>query len=317
MVGRKVANGTFPGTELDLGAVSVFVAVAEAGSFVSGGKERGLSRSAAGKAVTRLEAYLGIRLFHRTTRRLSLTTEGHEFYRRCSQLLEDVAEAEASIRPDKSKPRGTLRLTVSDGYSKAIVIPYLSRFLKETPGLNVEISSTDRIVDLVEEGFDLAIRVGETVKNVQHVTQVIDRSEAHLYASPDYLDHHGMPQSFEELADHQRLVYGLGTTSTAWNLLDENQNPVRVDGQTYIRFDNGDAIRAAAICSMGICCLPSFMIKQELENRQLVRVLANASGEEIAIHAIYPSRRYLPTRVRLFIDGLKQFLVETHQTTRA
>ncbi len=148
----------------------------------------GLTRSAAGKALSRLEDYLGTRLFHRTTRRLSLTTEGHEFYSRCLQIIEDVQEAEASIRHDHPLPRGTLRLTVSEGYGKAIVIPFLGSLLATSPELSVEVNFTDRIVDLVEEGFDLAIRVGEAVTSTEYVTQVIARARPRLYAAPGYLE---------------------------------------------------------------------------------------------------------------------------------
>jgi len=308
MVGKKIPSAKSTGSDLDIGALRVFVAVAQTGSFVAGGKTMGLTRSAAGKALARLETYLETRLFQRTTRRLSLTTEGHEFYHRCVQLLEDLEEAEASIRQNSPKPKGILRLTVSEGYGKMIILPFLSDFLQASPDIRAEVSFTDRVVDLVEEGFDLAIRVGGATTSYQYITQVIDRSYPRLYASPTYLEKWGIPLSIAEVKNHRRLVYGLGAASTAWTLIDEAQHQITIDGRAYARFDSGEAIRTAAIAGLGIGYLPSFMIEKDLLEGCLVQVLAGTEGDEVAIHAIYPNRRNLSVRVRAFIDGLRHFL---------
>ncbi|MBP2302107.1 LysR family transcriptional regulator [Azospirillum picis] len=308
MQSRDIAKRLPVASDLDIGALRIFVAIAEAGSFVGGGKATGLTRSAAGKALARLESYLGVRLFHRTTRRLSLTTEGHEFYRRSVQLLEDIAEAEASIRQSQLRPRGTLRLTVSEGYGKSKVIPYLATYLENAPDLAVEVSFTDRLVDLVEEGFDLAIRVGLATSNGQYITQVIDRARLGLYASPQYLHKQGVPASLADLVHHQRLIYGLGATSTAWNLPGEDGEPAIVAGGTHARFDSGDAIRVAAVAGLGIALLPSFIVEMDLNTGKLVEVLPENAKSEIAVHAIYPSRRHLSIRTRCFIEGLRRSL---------
>lgn len=308
MSASKIPKRNPSTSELDLRALRIFVAVAEAGSFVAGGLSVGLTRSAAGKALSRLEEYLGTRLFQRTTRRLSLTTEGHAFYHRCLQILEDVEDAEASIRHDHPAPRGTLRLTVSEGYGKAIIIPYLGTFLPMSPELTVEVSFTDRIVDLVEEGFDLAIRVGEGATSTEYITQVIDRARPRLYASPGYLEKQGYPLKPSELENHQRLIYGLGTLATAWNFTDDKGLPVSINGRVFARIDSGDAIRSAAIEGLGIGLLPPFVVERDLCAGRLVEVLPEISAAEVAVHAIYPSRRHLPGRVRAFIDGLRRYL---------
>ncbi len=248
-----------------------------------------LPRTAVLSAVARLESYLGVRLFHRTTRRLSLTTEGHEFYRRTLQVLEDLAEAEASIRQNQPQPRGTLRLTVSEGYGKAKIIPYLATYLNDAPDITVEVSFTDRLVDLVEEGFDLAIRVGSAQPNSQYVTQVIDRAQSGLYASPIYLEKQGTPASLTDLKHHQRLIYGLGTTSTAWNFRGDEGQPITIDGGNHARFDSGDAIRVGAVAGLGIALLPAFMVENEIRDGNLVEVLPYLAATEVAIHAISPS----------------------------
>ncbi|HEI6704586.1 TPA: LysR family transcriptional regulator [Yersinia enterocolitica] len=308
MTGRKIASTKLAGSALDISAMRIFVAVAEAGSFVSGGKAMGLTRSAAGKALTRLEAYLETRLFQRTTRRLSLTTEGHEFYHRCCRLLEDIQEAEASIRQNSPLPKGILRLTVSEGYGKMVILPFLQEFLQNLPGISIEVSFSDRVVDLIEEGFDLAVRVGNGATSHQYITQVIDRTLPQLFVSPDYLKQWGKPESLANLKDHRRLVYGLGSTSTAWTLVDKEHGQITLNGSNHVRFDSGDAIRTAAIAGLGIGYLPSFMIDRDILQGRLVQLLAETRGEEVAIHAIYPSRRHLSLRVRAFIDGLKNFL---------
>ncbi|UDJ83454.1 LysR family transcriptional regulator [Kosakonia oryzae] len=308
MTGKKIASTKLAGSALDIGALRVFVAVAEAGSFVAGGKAMGLTRSAAGKALARLEAYLETRLFQRTTRRLSLTTEGHEFFNRCCRILEDLEEAEASIRQNSPLPKGILRLTVSEGYGKMVILPFIQAFLENSPGISIEVSFSDRVVDLIEEGFDLAIRVGSGATSHQYITQVIDRTRPQLFVSPDYLKQWGKPESVADLKAHRRLVYGLGTASTGWNLVDKEHGRITLNGSNHVRFDSGDAIRLAAIAGLGIGYLPSFMIGRDIAEGRLVQLLPATQGEEIAIHAIYPSRRHLSLRVRAFIDGLKTFL---------
>ncbi|EKK7702000.1 LysR family transcriptional regulator [Cronobacter sakazakii] len=308
MTGRKIASGNATGTGLDIHTLRIFVAVAEAGSFVAGGKAMGLTRSAAGKALARLEAYLETRLFQRTTRSLSLTAEGHAFYHRCCQILEDLADAESSIRQNPPLAKGILRLTVSEGYGKMIVLPFIREFLHRSPDVSIEVSFSDRVVDLVEEGFDLALRVGSGVTSYQYITQVIDRTTPQLIASPDYLQEWGMPTSLAELKNHRRLVYGLGAATTAWNLIDTRQGQIALNGRNYVRFDSGDAIRTAALMGLGIGFLPSFMVQNDIQQGRLIHVLPEARGENVPIHAIYPNRRHLPVRVRAFIDGLKHFL---------
>ncbi|ELY4075446.1 LysR family transcriptional regulator [Cronobacter sakazakii] len=308
MTGRKIASGNATRTGLDIHTLRIFVAVVEAGSFVAGGKAMGLTRSAAGKALARLEAYLETRLFQRTTRSLSLTAEGHAFYHRCCQILEDLADAESSIRQNPRLAKGILRLTVSEGYGKMIVLPFIREFLHRSPDVSIEVSFSDRVVDLVEEGFDLALRVGSGVTSYQYITQVIDRTTPQLMASPDYLQAWGMPTSLAELKNHRRLVYGLGAATTAWNFIDTRQGQIALNGRNYVRFDSGDAIRTAALMGLGIGFLPSFMVQNDIQQGRLIHVLPEAQGENVAIHAIYPNRRHLPVRVRAFIDGLKHFL---------
>lgn len=171
----------------NLNDIQVFMAVVEAGSFIAGGKAMGLSRSAAGKAVMRLEDRLGVRLLNRTTRTLSLTDEGRLLYERGLQILASVDEAEASVAGKCGMPRGVLRLTVPDAYGRHVLLPIIGKYLKAWPDVQVEVSFTDRIADIVEEGFDLAIRIGVTSADSSFVSRVVARCRAMLCASPAYI----------------------------------------------------------------------------------------------------------------------------------
>ena len=189
-----------------------------------------------------------------------------------------------------------------------VILPFIHVFLQRSPGISIEVSFNDRIVDLIEEGFDLAIRVGNGVTSHQYITQVIDRAYSQLCVSPDYLKQWGKPESFADLKDHRRLVFGLGSASTAWTLVDKDNGKITLNGRNYVRFDSGDAIRTAALAGLGVAYLPSFMIDGDILSGHLVQLLAKTRGEGIAIHAIYPNRRHLSIRVRTFIDCLKNFL---------
>ncbi|TBU81440.1 LysR family transcriptional regulator [Phytopseudomonas dryadis] len=297
----------------DWGAIQTFVAVAEAGSLAAGGKALGMTRSAASKAVARLEAHLGVRLLHRTTRRLALSAEGQEFYERCVQILLDLSEAEASVRPDRRAPKGSLRLSVSVSYGHIVILPFLRKLLGTWPQLGVEASFSDRVVDLVEEGFDLGIRFGKLPVDAQLVARPLAKTRPGLYAAPSYLDRQGFPTAVEELGLHERLIYGLRPGPSSWDIAKDDLTGERlvIDGPSRLRFDSGEAIRHAVIAGMGIAYLPSFMMTAEIDAGRLVHLFPDHLGPEIPIHAVYPHRRYLATRVRLFIDELIDHLKES------
>lgn len=274
--------------DLDLRALRVFAAIAQSGSFIAGGKTRGLTRSAAGKAVARLEAHLGTRLFHRTTRSLSLTVDGQRLYERSVQIFQDLAETEASIRQDTPQPTGTLRLTVPEIYGRAVVLPFLGGFLKQWPALDVEVSFTDRLVDLVEEGFDLSIRLGEVAQDSLLIARVVEQAQGGIYASPTYLDSFGTPETPEDMTRHQRLIYGLSPRPDSWKLTAPDGTPALISGGRLFRFDSGEAIREAAIQGMGIAFLPSSLMVTDINAGRLVQLLPASRA------ARYPFRCSIP-----------------------
>ncbi|WP_301117998.1 LysR family transcriptional regulator [Pusillimonas sp. (ex Stolz et al. 2005)] len=296
-----------PGAGLDLGALRVFVAIVETGSFVSGGEALGLTRSAAGKAMARLEAHLGTRLLQRTTRTVSLTVDGERFYERCVQILQDLEEAESDIRQDLPQPKGTLRLSVTEAYGRIVVLPFLKQFLAAWPGLEVEVNLTDRVVDLVEEGFDLSIRIGDIPTNSQLIARTVEYARPYVYAAPSYINAFGEPKEPSDLTSHQRLIYGLGIQSTGWNLLTSSGSEVFIDGGRKLRFDSGEAIRESALHGMGVAFLPAFLVNDDVESGRLVRILPSYGGKRLPIQVVYVTRNHLAQKTRLFIDGLVQY----------
>lgn len=288
----------------DLGAIRAFVAVATTGSFVAGGKTVGLTRSAVGKALARLEAHLGARLLHRTTRSVALTADGQLFFERCVQLLADLEDAEATIRQRTPHPRGTLRLTVADAFGRIVVLPVLRDYLEAWPDVAVEVNFTDRVVDLVEEGFDLGIRIGGLPPDSPLIARRIARSRPGLYAAPTYLARYGVPQTPEDLATHQRLVFGKQAGPYPWALYGPGGAAIEINGASRVRVDSGEAMRDAAVASMGIAFLPGFLANDDVAAGRLVTLLPDYTASELSIFAVYPNRKHLSARIRVFIDML-------------
>lgn len=284
--------------------ILVFLAVVEAGSFAAGGKAVGVSRSAAGKAIVRLERHLGTRLLNRTTRSLSLTHEGETFRAHALGVVEAIEEAEASVAGGGRTPRGTMRLTVPDAFGRMIVMPILAEFLENWPDVQLEVSLTDRLVDIVDDGLDLAIRIGVTHADSSLVSRVVARYPIVLCAAPGYLATRGEPQEVEDLARHDCLYFTSHGHRQAWKLRDAHQGMVKAQGRSRLRLDTGEAIRGAALAGLGIAYLPRFLVEKDLSAGALTSILPEATADSVDILALYPSKRLLEPRVRHFIDML-------------
>ncbi|MGH8081545.1 MAG: LysR family transcriptional regulator [Lysobacter sp.] len=291
----------------NLSDILVFMAVVDAGSFIAGGQAMGLTRSAAGKAVGRLEDRLGARLLNRTTRTLSLTDEGRSFYERGLQILAAVDDAEASVAGQAGTPRGLLRLTVPDAFGRLVVLPLLGRYLEAWPEVQVEVSFTDRQADIVEEGFDLAVRIGGAAPDSRLVSRVVARYRTLLCASPSYIAAHGEPGNVDELSGHDCLIFSSRGRRQSWRFRDDDGNLIKAQGRNRLRLDSGEALRDAAVAGLGIAYLPDFLIGPDLAAGRLRQVLPQVDAGDVEVTTIYPSRRLLEPRVRRFID----LLVET------
>ncbi|EYF04897.1 LysR family transcriptional regulator [Chondromyces apiculatus] len=289
--------------------ILVFMAVVDAGSFVAGGQAMGLSRSAAGKAVIRLENRLGARLLNRTTRTLSLTDEGRVFYEHGLQILASVDDAEASVAGGSGTPRGVLRLTVPDAFGRLVVLPLIKKYLEAWPDIQVEVSFTDRVADIVEEGFDLAVRIGVTTPDTRLVSRVVARYKAVLCASPSYLAERGEPLDIEDLAAHDCLFFSSRKQRQSWRFRGEGGSWVKAQGRSRLRLDSGEAIRDAAIAGLGIAFLPDFLVAADLAAGRLRLVLSDLEADDdVKILTLYPSKRLLEPRVRRFIELMVEAL---------
>lgn len=286
----------------DLNDIQVFMAVVDAGSFVAGGQAMGLSRSAAGKAVIRLEDRLGTRLLNRTTRTLSLTEEGRVFYERGLQVLASIDEAEASVAGQSGTPRGVLRLTVPDAFGRLLVLPVIGKYLAAWPEIQVEVSFSDRVADIVEEGFDLAVRIGVTTSDTRLVSRVVARYKAVFCASPSYIAGRGEPLDIDDLAAHDCLIFSSRNQRQSWRFRGEGSSWVKAQGRSRLRLDSGEAIRDAAMAGLGIAFLPDFLVAEDMAAGRLQPVLSDLETDDVKIVTIYPNKRLLEPRVRRFID---------------
>jgi DNA-binding transcriptional LysR family regulator len=280
----------------------IFLTVVDGGSFVAGGRANGITRSAASKAVARLEDRLGVRLLNRTTRAQSLTNEGQTFYKLATAVVMALNDAEASVTASVGTPSGVLRLTVPDVFGRRVVLPVLGQFLAKWSGVQAEVSFTDRAANLVEEGFDLAFRIDNSTTDSRLVSRVVARYERILVASQSYLDEFGEPMTVDDLCDHKALLFVSRGHRQSWRLATSGGEWVKPKLSGRIRLDSGEALRDAAVAGLGVALLPIFMVAEELCNGKLRRLLPQVVTSDVEVTAIYPTKRLLEPRVRRFID---------------
>jgi len=282
----------------------VFSAVVNAGSFASAAEKLGLSSGMATRYVAQLEAHLGLRLLNRTTRKLSLTEAGADYLERSMQILAMIEEAESSAAQRTSVPQGTLRVATSVSLGVLGMGQLATEFLGQYPTLKVDVVLNDRVVDLVEEGFDVAIRMGPCVDPGLVARKIAD-VRIIVCASKLYLKKQGIPQLPQDLSSHNCLTYAYSSQETEWPFLrDGVEQKVRVSGS--LRANNGTLLVNAAIAGLGIIRQPDHIVNDAIHQQLLVPVLPAWDAGVHAIYAVYSSRRFLPTKVRALID----FLVE-------
>lgn len=281
-----------------------FVAVVEAGSFVAAADALGLSKAAVSRHVGDLEQRLGARLLHRTTRRLSLSDDGQLFYARAKELLAAIDEAESEITSRSGEPAGLLRINAPLTFGVLHLAPLWGRFADVHPKVSLEIDLSDRIVDLVEEGYDLAVRI-TNLPSSQLVSRQLATSRMVLCASPEYLRRHGVPAHPRDLAAHRVISYSYWSTRDEWRFTGP-EGEVQVRTQPRIHANNGDTCRAAALDHQGIILQPDFLVGEDLRAGRLVELLPGYASLTIGIHAMYPSRKHLPIKTRRMVDFLVQ-----------
>jgi len=294
-----------------LAAIEVFAQVVEAGSFAKAADRLGLSTSATSRHVAELESHLQTRLLNRTTRRVSLTESGRAFYERAVQLLGDLAEAEQEAASAAVVPRGTIRLTTSITFGVRHVAPAIAEFMARHPDVRFDVSLSDRVVDLVEEGLDLAIRIG-AAGGENLVARKLGETRLVPCASPEYLAKHGTPNAPEDLARHSCLTYEYVNPRHVWQFRDRSgaERTVRVAGRLHS--NNGDLLAEAAAHGAGIVFEPAFIVGAEVRAGRLVPLLQDFEPAPVPIYALYPSRKHLSAKVRRFVE----FLVERYSDAR-
>lgn len=282
-----------------------FVAVVDAGSFVAAAEVLGLSKAAVSRHVGDLEHRLGARLLQRTTRRLSLTAEGQTFLARCRELLSALEEAESELNSQTGEPAGLIRVNAPLTFGVLHLAPLWGRFIERYPKVSLDVTLGDRLVDLVDEGFDLAVRISATMPSSMLVSRKLADARMVLCASPAYLARHGTPTEPQQLAAHRAISYSYWSTRDEWNFTGPH-GPASVRIKACMHTNNGDTCRAAALDHQGIVLQPDFLIGEDLRNGALVELMPEFRATEIGIHAVYPTRKQLPLKVRCLVD----FLVE-------
>jgi DNA-binding transcriptional LysR family regulator len=282
--------------------INVFVHVAETKSFTIAAEQVGLSRSAVGKSVTRLEDRLGVRLLQRTTRSVSLTSEGTAFNERCVRILADLDEAEHAMLSHSQAPRGVLRLELPVSFGRLHVLPIVSQFMDKWPELIVTVSLSDRFVDLIDEGIDLAIRLGGS-DDSRLMTRLLAPHRLVTCASPAYLERYGIPLDIDELGRHSCLAFVHGGRPVEWRFaVDGQARSIAISGR--FSATNAEALRDATLAGYGIARLAKFLIPDDLRAGRLVPILGSVTMDGPSVRAVYPSSRHLSPKVRSFIDEL-------------
>jgi DNA-binding transcriptional LysR family regulator len=283
--------------------MQVFVRVAALGSLSAAARSLNLSQTMVTKHVAALEDRLGIKLLHRSTRRLTLTEGGRNYLAACERILAEIEEAEASASLDRIEPRGSLRLNVPLSFGLRHIAPALPSFNRLHPAVSFDLGLADRYVDLIEEGWDLAIRIGR-LKDSSLVARRLAVCRTVVCAAPSYLKEHGTPQSLDDLARHNCLGYTLPSAIGAnrWTFGPDGEIVVPVQGN--LRANNGDALLAASLAGQGLIYQPTFIVGDSLRDGSLVRVLGGYPTYEPGIHAVLPSGRQAPAKVRAFIEFL-------------
>ena len=287
-----------------LAAMSAFTKVVALASYAEAARKLGLTRSAVSKAVSELEADLGARLLDRTTRRVAPTEAGLAYYQRCLAILAEVEEAEAQIARLHDEPKGCLRVNAPMTFGIRCLSGVIADFMARYRDLKIELALADHIIDPLEEGYDVTIRIGR-LGDSSLIARRLGTTRMVLAAAPDYLAAAGRPETPADLAAHRALHYGHATAVQKWQLR-ENGKDIAVPIDAVMSSNDGDTLRDAAVNGCGITLLPTFIVGEDLRAGRLKAVLAEFSPADLDIHALYAPSRYLATKTRVFID----FLVE-------
>ena len=283
--------------------IEALAAVVEAGSFSAAGDRLGVAKSVVSRRISQLEKRLGSRLLHRTTRRLALTDTGKNFYQRAVQILADLDDAEQSVTEESIELRGTLKLAAPLSFGLMHLSNAISDFLDEHPAIELNLDLNDRNINLVEEGFDMAVRIGE-LQDSTLVARRLGTARSMTCASRAYLERHGEPAHPDELHQHIGLQYSNISYKQQWHYQTPAGKTIHAQPQIRIRANNGNALAAAASAGLGIIRGPTFILGRYVKAGSLVTILNEYQGAAVGIYADYPPGRLIPRRIQIFSDFL-------------
>jgi DNA-binding transcriptional LysR family regulator len=286
-----------------LRAYEVFVTVVSRGSFTRAADMLETSPANVTRYVNELEAHLGTRLLNRTSRKLSLTEGGETLYARCKSILDEVAETEGLVSSASVEPRGRLRINAPVSFGILQLAPLWPEFMRKYPRVELDVTLIDRVVDIVDEGYDLAIRISGA-GSTNHAARKLAPSRNILCASPAYLARWGYPAAPADLIEHRCIGYSYAATGDEWQLIDSEGNAHTVKVNCHMRSNNGDTAHAAALAGQGVIWQPTFLVGKDLRAGKLVQVLPDYRMPDIDVLALYPSRRHLSAKIRAMIDFL-------------
>ncbi|MBN8490948.1 MAG: LysR family transcriptional regulator [Burkholderiales bacterium] len=283
-----------------------FAQTARCGSFAAAARDLGQAPSTLAKSVARLEVQLGVKLFHRTTRQVSLTPDGERLYRRCERVLAEVDDLQAEAAGSRALPSGTIRIDAPIAYGRRTLMPLLARLLHQHPQLQLDLRLQDAYADLVRDGLDVAIRIG-VLQDSRLVARRFDWQQLVFVASPGYLQAHGTPQRIEDLSGHATVVFRMPSSGRLrpWQLR-EGRRVVELHPAHRVQVNDGDGMVAAALQGLGLIQIPDYMVADALAAGQLVEVLADKRPPPMPISAVLPSARMVPPRVRLLLESLQR-----------
>lgn len=290
-----------------LKSLMIFMRSAQCGSFSEAARQLGMAPSAVSRAVLRLEDELGVRLLQRTTRSLTLTEDGNRFYEHCQQILNDLEEAELEVKQSQSMPIGTLRLDLSFVFGKMHIAPALLRFAAQYPELNLNVSFSDRLIDLIEEGIDATVRIGMS-RDSRLIMHHLAATRYITCASPQYLAQYGTPTTPAELLQHRcvNFIYSQTRREANWKF-EQDGKLIDLSVNSYLRFDNSEVILEAVIQGAGVVQLPKFIAAIAIARGDLQPILQSyATQVGLPIAVLYPQKRYLSAKVRVFVEFMTE-----------
>lgn len=285
--------------------IAAFTDTARHGSFATAARETGSAPSTLAKAVARLEQRLGVKLFHRTTRQVSLTPDGERLFDRCRRLLEEVEELQADAAGVRQAVTGTLRVDLPIVLGRRWFLPVLADLLRRHPGLALDVRLHDSYVDLVKEGIDLAVRVGD-LKDSTLVSRRFSSQSMALVASPAYLSERGVPRRIEQLESHDALVFRMPSTGRdrPWQFRQRGR-AIEMHPKSRVRINDGEGLVQAALLGQGLAQVPEYFVREPLAAGELVEVLPGLRPAPLPLSIVYPGARLVPQRVRVLIEALQ------------